>query len=277
MTSRAQRPGYTLIELLAALVLLAVISGGITMSFNTSLRAFGSVREQVGWSDERRALVERLQADLRSVWLRPGSQTTWFLGLDAENDASLAVVEVHGDMLEFTTTRPVSPDAVLEDLGTEGTAGPQSDVAQVVWGLETGVDGGLELVRWERTPPDPETSLMTQQTEAIVSPGIRTVVSRRVTGLQLRYFDGIEWLDGWDSAGEEQTTGEEAAPAPEVGLPLAIEVALYLSGVPGTPAGTILGDPTSGELPSLTLVVPLPEPIPVAVGTESAPVEVGTP
>jgi hypothetical protein len=150
-------------------------------------------------------------------------------------------------------------------------------VAQVVWGLETGVDGGLELVRWERTPPDPETSLMTQQTEAIVSPGIRTVISRRVTGLQLRYFDGIEWLDGWDSAGEEQTTGEEAAPAPEVGLPLAIEVALYLSGVPGTPAGTILGDPTSGELPSLTLVVPLPEPIPVAVGTESAPVEVGTP
>jgi prepilin-type N-terminal cleavage/methylation domain-containing protein len=275
--------GYTLIELLVALVLLAVISGGITMAFSTSLRAFGSVREQAGWADERRALVERLQADLRAVWLRPGSQTTWFLGLDAENDASLASVPVQGDMLEFTTARPVSPDAVLEDLGPEGMAGPQGDVAQVVWGLETGADGGLELVRWERTPPDPETSLMVQQTETVVSPGTRTVISRRVTGIQLRYFDGIEWLDGWDSAGEEEavggeeTSGEPAATPAEVGLPLAVEVALYLAGAPGTPAGTLLNDPTSGELPALTLVVPLPEPVPVAAGTESAPVEVGTP
>jgi hypothetical protein len=163
--------------------------------------------------------------------------------------------------MELTTVRPISAEAVRADEGADGAAGPQSDVAQVSWRLEAQEDGALALVRWERTPPDSE-YLREEGMEVSQDPAmVRTVVSRSVTGFNLRFFDGTEWLEEWDTSAETGGTEEGESEAEPVGLPRAVEVTLFLADgqTPTRPQRpTRLTSPEDET--RLTLVVALPEP-----------------
>src|SRR5207302_9208951 len=132
--------------------------------------------------------VTQLRADLEGVWLRSGSQTTWFRGGDLSTDPNQAAANpggatpAQGDSLELTTTRPISTEALQSWGQTEGTLGPQSDVAQVSWRVERDPDGSLVLVRRERTPAD--ATVDPTQDPSVV----RTVMSRSLTGMQVYCF-----------------------------------------------------------------------------------------
>jgi general secretion pathway protein J len=245
-----RRQGFTLIELLVALTLFAVIAGGMTLAFSTSLRAAETIQERASLADERRAVVARIRADLQGVWLRPGSDTTWFRGIDGVGGGGLSA-SAEGDALDLTTARTVAPEVLLSETTGEVATRPQSDIAQVSWQLEADEGGVLALTRRERTPPDAEIDI--SQDPAIVP----TVFSRAVTAMNLRYFDGVDWVDAWDTAGSEAAEGEEA-PLPAA-LPRAVEVTLFT----GEWATGRVGDGASGrggavEEPWLTIVVALP-------------------
>jgi prepilin-type N-terminal cleavage/methylation domain-containing protein len=254
--------GFTLIELLVTLTLLAVISGGITLAFGTSLQTFSTLRHRAEIADRTRTLTERLRADLAGAWLRSGSTTTWFRGLSPDAAQAVSITLPQGNVLSLTTARPMSLDAVREDVGVGGLAEPQSDVAQVSWWLETAPDGTRDLVRSERTPPDPEV-------DETLDPAVtRTVLARGVRDMSLRFFDGVQWLDQWD-AGElpAGTETETDAALPNTGLPRLVEVTLEFAsegmGVPVPIPG--LSDeeqlPATGYAPRWTLVIALPQPV----------------
>lgn len=245
----AKRPGFTLIEMLAALTLMAVIAGGMTLAFGTSLRAATTIRDRAERSDERRALVTRLKADLQGVWVRPGSETTWFRGVDAGGLGSSTGSQ--GDALVLTTARPISPEILASDTAETTPSRPQSDVAEVSWQLETDAGGSLALVRRERTPPDPEIEIVL---DTAVVP---TVLARGITDFNVRYFDGVEWLDTWDTTTPE-TAGEETTDATPVGLPRAVEVTLFLADPRGRGNAGAMVRAGDADEPRLTLVVALP-------------------
>jgi len=246
------------------MTLLAIISGGMALAFNTSLRAAGSIQQRADVADERRKLVAQLRADLEGVWLRTGSQTTWFRGGDLSNDPNQVSATpggstaAQGHSLEITTTRPISTDALQSGGETEGTLGPQSDVAQVSWRLEPDTDGTMALVRRERTPPDAEVDV-TQDPSVV-----RTVMSRSVTAFQVYCYDGQQWLEQWDAAlppANEATTGTGTGTAAGqtalAGLPQAVQVSLtFARGSTGSrlPARN---QPSPDDLP-LTVVVAMP-------------------
>jgi hypothetical protein len=163
-------------------------------------------------------------------------------------------------VLSLTTARPVSLDAVREDLGIESLAGPQSDVAEVSWWLEPGPDGVLELIRLERTPPDPETDV-TQDPSAS-----RTVLARGVREMSLRFFDGVEWWEEWDTSAQGNTEEEAITSA---NLPALVEITLTFDlTAANTAAGALPGretglDSAVAAAPPWTLVVALPQPVEV--------------
>jgi prepilin-type N-terminal cleavage/methylation domain-containing protein len=257
----AQRPGFTLIELLVALTLLAVIAGGMTMAFGTSLRAAGSIRTLAERSDVQRALVARLKADLQGCWVRPGSETTWFRGVDATG-AGGASAGSRGDVLDLTTARLVSPEVLLADpmtapltwpaagSDTDRAALPQSDVAQVSWQLEPDASGALALVRRERTPPDPEVEI------ALDPAVVPRVIAPGITDFNVRYFDGVDWQDAWDTAAA-LAPGEDEAPT--TGLPRAVEVTLSLGGGARRRGVEETMGRAGEDEPRITLVVALPD------------------
>jgi hypothetical protein len=243
-----------------ALTLLAVISGGLSMAFSTSLRAAGAIQRRAGAADERRAVVDRLRADLEGAWLRPESSTTWFRASNGAGSASRTTTG-EGGVLELTTARPVSIEAVRADEGADGAAGPQSDVAQVVWQIEPQEDGTTALVRWERTPPDPQYleqgGLEMSQDPAMV----RTVMLRSVMGFTLRFFDGTDWLEEWDTAPQTDGAEEADSEVPPVGLPRAVEVSVFqgtAQALNGARRQTRLT--AAEEVPTLTMIVALPAP-----------------
>jgi prepilin-type N-terminal cleavage/methylation domain-containing protein len=272
------RPGFTLLELMLAFTLLAIIAGGMTLALSTSLRAVDTIRGRGEAADERRALVARLRADLEGVWLRPGSQTTWFRGGDLTGTASTST-SARGDLLELTTTRLLSSEV----LTSEGDAGsvanprdlandePQSDVAQVTWQLEPDRDGRLSLVRRERVPPDPEI----EQTQSVDPSVVSVVYAREVSDLNVRFFDGTDWLETWDTVVSEETSEEESAQPGA--LPMAVEVTISF----GDEAAVASVDrrrgsrsPKVAATAPLTLVVALPAETQAAVaagGTDGVP------
>lgn len=256
---RSRSPAFTLIELLLAMTLLAIISGGMAMAFSTSLRAAASIRQRAGDADERRKLVDQLRADLEGVYLRAGAAaaapaagagtaasaaTTWFRGGDLSSDPNVTAstttatasageaIPAAGDSLELTTTRPISLAALQAGAPAEDAYGPQSDVAQVSWRLERDTGGSLALVRRERTPADPT---LDQTQDPTV---LRTVMSRSVASMQVYCFDGTQsqWLEQWDAAvplpqsstaaGSAPASGPGALAQGAPGLPQAVQVIL---------------------------------------------------
>jgi prepilin-type N-terminal cleavage/methylation domain-containing protein len=267
---REAHRGFTLIELLLALTLVAVIGGGMALALSTSLRAAETIQHRTDVADERRTLVAQLQADLQGVWVRPGSQTTWFRGGDAATISAGYPPErsegrvpaapspggataAQGDVLELTTARPVSTDALQAGDQAEGALGPQSDVAQVSWRLEPDTDGSLALVRRERTPADPEVD--DTQDPSVV----RTVFSRSVTGLQVLFFDGTQWLEEWDAVAPEQNSSSDSGngQSSPAGLPQAVQVTLTLA-PDATRRRSVPRNQPSDAASQLTTVVAMP-------------------
>jgi hypothetical protein len=270
----------------------------MALSFNTALHAAGSIQQRSQVTDEQRKLVAQLRTDLEGVWVRPGSltaaaasstaaasatgaatstgATTWFRAGNLSNDPNLTAgtttageaIPAVGDSLELTTTRQISLDALQMGPQGEGTFGPQSDVASVSWRLEQGPNGLLELVRRQRTPPDPLVDV-TQDSSVV-----RTVMSSSVASMQVLVYDGTQWLEAWDAAlplsendpsvtssttsgTTSGTTGGTAgggtnAPA---GLPQAVQVTLMLA--PGT-TNSVTARPSSAQNVPLSLIVAMP-------------------
>jgi prepilin-type N-terminal cleavage/methylation domain-containing protein len=276
--------GFTLIELLLAMTLLAIISGGMAMAFSTSLRAAASIRQRAGDADERRKLVDQLRADLEGVYLRPGaaapaaagtaaaagSPTTWFRGGDLSSDPNVTAsttgagesIPAQGDSLELTTSRPISLDALQAGQQAEGTYGPQSDVAEVLWRLERDPDGSLALVRRERTPADP-TIDPTQDPSVL-----RTVMSRSVTAMQVYCYDGTQsqWLEQWDAAlplensatvGSGQSSSSTGGANAPAGMPQAVQVLLTFAPGSTNRGGLPLNQSSAPALP-LSVIVAMP-------------------
>jgi prepilin-type N-terminal cleavage/methylation domain-containing protein len=285
-THYALRSAFTLVELLLALTLVAIISGGMALSFNTALHAAGSIQQRTQVTDEQRKLVAQLRTDLEGVWVRPGSltaasattttgATTWFRAGNLSTDPNLtagttageAILAV-GDSLELTTTRPISLDALQMGSQGEGTFGPQSDVASVSWRLEQGPNGSLVLVRRQRTPPDP--TVDETQDPSVV----RTVMSSSAASMQVLVYDGTQWLEAWDAAlpmsendpsltsgttggTTSGTTGGTTGGGTNTpaGLPQAVQVTLMLA--PGA-TNSVSARPPSAQNVPLSLIVAMP-------------------
>jgi prepilin-type N-terminal cleavage/methylation domain-containing protein len=248
------RCGFTLIELLITLTLVAVISGGITMALSTSLGAFTGIRRRAEIADRWRVVTRRLQADLQGAWLRRGSATTWFQAASPDATGTTTVSLPSGNLLSLTTARTVSADAIRLDDGVGGQTGPQSDVVQVSWWLEQGPDGTQELVRRERTPPDAEAD-ETQDPSAT-----RTVVAQGIRQITLRFFDGTQWVQEWDTTAQSAATDTATSPA---GLPQVAEVTLVFDeeGPSGSVGESGPRSLDTADAPRLTLEVALPQPL----------------
>jgi hypothetical protein len=166
-----------------------------------------------------------------------------------------------GSVLSLTTARPVSPDAVYQDESVGGASGPQSDVAQVSWALEQAPDGTQQLVRRERTPPDAEVDETQDPTVG------RTVLAQGIREVTLRFFDGSQWLDQWDTSPETDTTGAPATLTAPVGLPELVEVTVVFDAANAGPSSglsrfrSLAGSSDDTDAPRLKLDVALPQPL----------------
>ena len=180
--------GFTLLEILLAMVITGLLVVVLYASMGVAFRAQAAGVETLAEARTGRIALETVAADLRGVLPPRGLMAGGFVGYDELNVAGRASDELH-----FVTTGAMLPAA-------EG----MSDLRAVMVYVALDDDGAGRLVRQVQVNPLPS-----DEPQAVGQ-----VLATRVVSLNIRYFDGYDWLDTWDSAQQADT------------LPAAIELTL---------------------------------------------------
>lgn len=193
----ARRAGFTLIEMLVAVALMALLAGTLYGSLHVGFKARERAEAVTTPVRVVAAALGLLGEDLAST-LPPGG----ILAGDLIGDKVIDARGRRGDVLLFHAASP-APDP------EEG----HGDIRRLQWGVEVPEAEG-EPIRLVRDVIDD--LLATEEPEPI-----REVVCRGVQAFELRYFDGSAWQEAWDSSIQDGA------------LPLAIEAYLALAGPEG--------------------------------------------
>ncbi len=260
-TKNPKRPGYTLLEVILASMLTAVVLLILATSMHIQFRAFDSGRSQVAEAQLARVLLHRIGDDLRALLPpreAPGSSSTAGGGAggtvlegggDAEMVAGLtedqsSLVDdtlfaaespgVYGefDCLRVDVVRAKRRDAVSADISAVGVTPSQSQgeidtiVYYVVSSETLGTAGSAETDApagglVRRELSRPTAAYAADSGMLEYYDETITPLAPEVTAIEFRYHDGQDWVEAWDSS--------ESG-----GLPKAIEIRLYFAPIART-------------------------------------------
>lgn len=208
--SRAR--GYTLIEMLVALIIFALISVATGFMMSSALRGQAQLAARTSEAQEVRALMALLTRDLRSAYVVTGSPSTYFVASGADS----------GPMLQFTTLAPrlmQDPYALLQTYD-EQEQRPQSGVIQVTYDY------------------DPATQVLSRMTtslpsvDAIPEAGAPDwIISRRVALLSFSFVDAdgnvrTEW--NYQTPQTDETGAQLDTSSYDTTVPIRVDVELEL-------------------------------------------------
>ena len=186
--------GFTLLELLVAMGLMMVAASCLYTALYTGFRAHHSAISAVEPTSLAINVIELLKQDILGV-LPPGSGLAGaFIGTD-----SAGLRGVDNDELAFYTTHVFANEE------------------QIAGGL-----GKIELLLEEDRDEDYGSYLLIRRvTTNLLAPREvepdEQVLCRNVVSLNLRYFDGDDWVDAWDSTADANS------------LPLAVEIDIEIA------------------------------------------------
>jgi len=226
---RPPQRGFTLLEMIVATAIMAVLAGSLYATLHVAFRARRSATTAVEKTRAADLALAFMGADLESACVPTGILAGGFLGEPSTG--------AEGQPVDGLLLHTIAPGGVAD----EGVG----DLRQVEFVCEENDDGdgvGLVLLRRVTTnllaPTTPEPD--------------EEVLCRNVFTLALRYFDGIDWLDTWDSTMQDNQ------------LPAAVEVTLELQYPGDAEPGNgryrttrIFRIPASHVDPGLTVEVPL--------------------
>ncbi|MFQ5351672.1 MAG: type II secretion system protein GspJ [Candidatus Binatia bacterium] len=196
---------FTLLEMLVALAILGLVTSALYGTFSRTLDAQQYARLRSRRLDNGRAALRWLARDLRASFdtrLYPSELKLFFSSGRASypaRDGDPPLLELTGlSARGLTQTDSAWPSPLqVTDRG---------DQTRVVYRLEaedvSENDRGLALVRYEFRPPAP----------LPLRRAIRQVVATGVDEIDLRFFDGREWHEQWDSS----QTGPRASATPRL-------------------------------------------------------------
>lgn len=188
--TRGRREAFTLLELLIALSLMALLMGSAYEVLRLARRAQDRAQEAVEIHQVARACLDRIRMDLEGLVQEAGPFNT---GLWAEDGPlNRDGVEYPGDYATFLTASNVPRIAArrLDPNDTEALTDP--DLLEIQYAVGSTADTGLGLVRSVKRRLNctlaREEDLWRQE-----------VLAEEVLGLNFRWFDGSEWQETWDS------------------------------------------------------------------------------
>lgn len=177
---------FTLLELLLAIAVTSVLAATVYASLMVATRTRAKALESVGQGRSLGLAFDLIRMDLESAMPPTGTLAGALIG---EDDGRV-------DTVTFTTANAQLP-----------TDDRLSDLINVRLGLleDTDNEASLMLVR------EVTVNLLSPTTQ---EPRVQ-VLARGLSGWDVSYSDGSDWLDDWDSTQHEDT------------LPLAVKVTLY--------------------------------------------------
>ena len=197
---RRQSVGFSLLEVLVAMSMIAVLAGSFYATLHTAFKARGSAARAVEPVRQIELALELLRDDLQSAMIPRG----------------LLAGEFTGEDLVDTEGRPGDSVLVHCALGAAEHANSGGDIRKVELVCETSEEtGAMLLVRYVTG------NLLATAAEE----PRREVICRDIEAFDVRYFDGADWQESWDSIVQGDV------------LPLAVEVTIQLPADPDASDG----------------------------------------
>jgi general secretion pathway protein J len=217
---RTHSRGFTLLELIVAMMMVAMIAGALYSSLNSAFRAKRRAEAAIVPIRAAGVAMDILIRDLDSLilpnpeTLNPESEVLYLAG-------PFQAIPQGGGGAEATWLS-------FYTIGTDST--PDLPLAEGIRRVEYAVaNDGNETVLVRRIARNVLSGDLTipAEEEEILSTGVRS--------FSLRFYDGIEWYDSWDS-----TTVVDIDGAPAVPMLVQIDLVLIIDGIgqPGEEANT---------------------------------------
>jgi len=189
------RRGFTLLELLVALAIVAVVITLLYESFNAVLRSTQLVDEESEIDQMVRISMERITSELRSAYYglpsqTAGSSTFMFVGQDS------MASDYPTDTLRFSTLSHARVSS--------GNADPTVSIVEYSLVPVPETDTAVLMHREETTPLSSSASGLEEYE-----------LAESVVGLSFRYFDGKDWTEQWNDSDKKK-------------LPKAVEIQLII-------------------------------------------------
>ena len=193
-----QSKGFTLLEVLLAMAILAIISTVIYGTFTATARNVEQAEESRDDTDLARTLITRLSDDISNAFCSTNVKGSFFYGKD--NETEIENAKVRHDTVSLTTlTNWRKPDS------------KENELWEVGYFFKEKEDGkGYVLYRREKR----ELNVDSPPLEG----GNEYEITDRIQHMQLRYYDGTKLVDSWD---------RKAGCSPS-NLPIAVEISLML-------------------------------------------------
>ncbi len=206
--SFSKRGGFTLLELLIAMTFAVLLATGIVLSITTALRVWKLTTEQNDLQQEARTIMDLVTHDVRNCYMGI-SRTGFFIG-GVPSDQVDTTPPTPTDPL-FLTTQSTSGEQTsflpeeVQQQWDQTVERPISDLMAVNWQWFDATTGAAEdqppgLYRTTQivqiNNPDNQPTDEYGASLGVVSTAL---ISDRVKSLHLRYYDGQQWLDSWDS------------------------------------------------------------------------------
>ena len=181
--------GFTLLEVVISVAILAVILTIVYNTFNSSMKAFTAMENEGDAYAQARIVLNRMREEIESIYFSPSEKSnTGLLGEDRDE------YDLPADSLHFTSLSHIrwAKDS------------RESELCEIGYYLEKDEETGF-LFRREDWNVD----------GTLEEGGRPLELAEGVDGLNFRYYDGKEWVDEWDSRIKK-------------GVPKAIEVELIM-------------------------------------------------
>jgi general secretion pathway protein J len=186
--------GFTLLEVLIAIAIMSGIVTVIYSSFSTAGSNVEQAEARRDQTDLARTLVSKLANDITNAYYNPVMAETIFYGKKSESFQD----EQRYDSISLTTLtnwrKPESEESDLWEVGYRFDEQPDKNTRVMVRNEKRELSNDQ--------PP--------------LEGGADFIITDRVKGLRLSYFNGITWTDEWDSRALHM-------------LPKAVEIALELT------------------------------------------------
>ncbi len=205
--------GVTLLELLVALTLIAMVMGAVTSSYIVSMDYEQRLRESRMVNDRYRTFEDRLSNLLMHAYLSADGEdaSSYFIGADVQAESASGTPT---ESLTFTIAGTRIPSTLMnsqDDFETlNGRVGPQGGVAEITLGRtpigQAPNRNGLFLREQRPSDGDPSQG------------GMEEVFSDEIESIQFEFYDGTQWLPNWDTR-----TGQKR-------LPSAVRVTYQMTG-----------------------------------------------
>lgn len=207
-----QSGGYTLIEMLVAIIMFALISVATAFLLTAALRGQADLRRTAADAQEARALLSVITRDLRSAFVVTGSTSTYFVASGADSGPILQFTSLASRLLPDPTTSASSDPYDVSALPQSGTVQISYDYdpeTMVLSRLATTLPGGESY---------PETGLP------------EWILSRRVQSLVFTFVDADgNTRNEWNFQTADATEGSEAAGSYDTTMPVRVDVELELA------------------------------------------------